>query len=243
MVAFDGTTDKQTIEGVDHIWTRLGAVGRIIDWLKSCGVEELILAGAMARPSWSTVRPDMRGLKLLPRIAAAGQGDDAILSVVIQEFESEGFCVVGLHDVMPDLLVSEGVIGRHAPDSDALDDIKRGVDVARALGSVDVGQAVVVQNGVVLGVEAAEGTDALVDRCATLRRDGPGGVLVKCVKPGQEQRADLPSIGPTTVQHVINSGLRGIAIGADAALILDRTETIAAADAGSLFLYGIHIDW
>jgi len=243
VVAFDGTTTQATVVGVDHIWTRLGAVGRTIDWLKSNQVEDVVLAGAMARPSWSTVRPDMRGLKLLPRIAAAGQGDDAILSVIIEEFESEGFRVIGLDEVMPDLLAVEGAMGLHEPDSGALDDIARGLDVARALGSVDVGQAVIVQQGIVLGVEAAEGTDALIDRCAAQRRDGVGGVLVKCVKPGQERRADLPSIGPETVRGSLACGLRGIAIGAGAALVLDRAETVAAADAGGLFLYGVRIDW
>jgi hypothetical protein len=242
VIAFDGTTDKDTVAGVEHLWTRLGAVGKIIDWLKASGAEEIVLAGRLSRPSWSSVRPDMRGMKLLPRIMSAGQGDDSILSVVIEELEGEGFRVVGIHDVMPSLLAAEGALGHHAPDQESTKDIDRGVIVARALGGVDVGQAVVVQQGVVLGVEAAEGTDGLIDRCAALQRKGDGGVLVKCVKPGQERRADLPSIGPDTVRRARDAGLSGIAVGAGTTLVLDQTGTIAAADEAGMFLVGVRVD-
>ena len=242
VIAFEGTTDKDTVDGVEHLWTRLGAVGKIIDWLKASGAEDVVLAGRLSRPSWSSVRPDLRGMKLLPKILAAGQGDDSILSVVIEDLEGEGFRVVGIHDVMPELLAPEGPLGRHAPDGDAAKDIERGTIVARALGAVDVGQAVIVQQGIVLGVEAAEGTDGLIDRCAALQRKGIGGVLVKCVKPGQEKRADLPSIGPDTIRRAREAGLSGIAIGAGATLVLDQAETIAAADEAGIFLVGIRID-
>jgi len=239
VVAFEDATDAETVAGTEHLWTRPGAVGRIVDWLKASGVEEIVLAGRMARPSWSNARPDWRGLKMLPKVLAAGQGDDAILGVAIRELEGEGFRVVGAHDLLPDLLAATGPMGRHAPDADALADIERGLAVARALGAVDVGQSVVVQQGVVLGVEAIEGTDALIERCGALRRDGAGGVLVKCVKPGQEMRADLPSIGPDTLRLARRAGLRGIAVSAGATLVIERQATIAAADEAGMFLFGI----
>jgi DUF1009 family protein len=111
--------------------------------------------------------------------------------------------------------------------------------VAQALGALDVGQAVVVQQGHVLGVEAAEGTDALLQRCAALRREGPGGVLVKLCKPGQEARADLPTIGPETVAAAAASGLAGIAIEAGAALVLDHDAVVEAADRKGVFVLGL----
>jgi len=239
VVAFEGATDPETVSQVEHCWTRLGAVGRIISWLRENNAEELVLAGRMARPSWSTVRPDWRGLKLLPKILSGGQGDDAVLTLAIGELEAEGFRVVGVRDVLPGALASPGAMGRLKPDAAALTDITRGAAVAGSLGAVDVGQAVIVQQGIVLGVEAAEGTDALIKRCAGLCRDGQGGVLVKCAKPDQDPRADLPSIGPETVHAAVETGLRGIALTAGAALILERTETLAQADRNGLFVYGI----
>ncbi len=125
------------------------------------------------------------------------------------------------------------------PDEQALVDIAQGERVARALGALDIGQAVVVQQGLVLGVEAIEGTDALLRRCAGLRREGPGGVLVKVEKPGQEQRADRPTIGPQTVALAAAAGLRGIAVEAGATIVLDRDEVVAAADRAGLFVFGI----
>ena len=239
VVAFEGATDQEAVSQVEHCWTRLGAVGQIIDWLHENKAEELVLAGKMARPSWSTVRPDWRGMKLLPKILSAGQGDNAVLTVVISELEAEGFRVVGVHEVLPSVLAEAGAMGRARPDEAALADIARGVGVARALGAGDVGQAVIVQQGVVLGVEAAEGTDALIRRCAELRRDAPGGVLVKFAKPGQDTRVDLPSIGPNTIRAVAETGLRGIAVSAGAALVLEREQTLAQADQDDVFVYGI----
>jgi DUF1009 family protein len=118
-------------------------------------------------------------------------------------------------------------------------DIAHGARIAWALGALDIGQAVVVQQGLVLGVEAIEGTDALLRRCAGLRREGPGGVLVKVEKPGQEQRADRPTIGPLTVALAAETGLRGIAVEAGATIVVDRDETVAAADRAGLFVFGI----
>ena len=239
VVAFEGATEPQTVNDVVHCWTHLGAVGRTIDWLRAQQAEELVLAGRMARPSWATVRPDWRGLKMLPKILSGGQGDDAVLSVAIRELESEGFRVVGVQDVIPGMLADAGALGKVKPDADALADIERGMDVAKALGAVDVGQAVVVQQGIVLGVEAVEGTDALLQRCAGLKRDGRPGVLVKCAKPTQEKRADLPSIGPDTIRAVAQAGLAGIAISAGTSLVLDRQRTVSDADREGVFIFGV----
>jgi len=238
VIAFEGAAEAETVADVPHVWVRLGAVGRIIDALKKNDVVEVVLAGHMARPSWSTVRPDWRGMKMLPKVLAARQGDDSLLSLAIGELESEGFHVIGAHQILPDLLAPEGVIGRHRPDATAEADIARGIEVARALGLADVGQSVVVQQGIVLGVEAVEGTDALIARCGGLKRDGVGGVLVKCRKPQQTVRADLPSIGSATVAAAAAAGLRGLAVEANATLLVDREPLVRAADEAGLFIVG-----
>jgi len=239
VVAFEGHADAATVADVMHAWAPLGAAGRVFDLLRAAGVRDVVLAGSIKRPSLSSLMPDARGAALLARIGLRALGDDGLLRAVIAELEREGFRVVGADDVLGDLPAPAGVLGRIAPDAQARTDIARGVAVARALGAVDVGQAVVVQQGVVLGVEAAEGTEALLARASALRRDGPGGVLVKLAKPGQERRVDLPTIGVATVDQAAAAGLAGIAIEAGATLMLDLPGVIAAADAAGLFLEGL----
>ena len=118
-------------------------------------------------------------------------------------------------------------------------DIRRGIAVARALGAVDVGQGCVVQQGIVLAVEAAEGTDAMLARCVAVAHPGPGGVLVKLPKPEQERRADLPTVGPDTIRDAAAAGLRGVAFEAGGTILAEREATVAAADAAGLFLLGL----
>jgi UDP-2,3-diacylglucosamine hydrolase len=236
VVAFEGHADEATVAGVAHAWTPLGAVGRVFDALREAGVHDVVLAGTIKRPSLLKLKPDARGAAALARIGLRAMGDDGLLRAVMAELEREGFRVVGAHDVLGRLTAPPGVLGRVVPDAQARSDIARGVEVARALGAVDVGQAVVVQQGIVLGLEAAEGTAALLARVGALRREGPGGVLIKLAKPGQDRRVDLPTIGVATVEQAAAAGLAGIAIEAGATLVLDLAGVIVAADAAGLFL-------
>ncbi|MEE8203489.1 MAG: UDP-2,3-diacylglucosamine diphosphatase LpxI [Alphaproteobacteria bacterium] len=239
VIALEGITDRDGLDGAAHAWVHLGALERMIGLLREAAVEEVVLAGPVPRPSLRTLRLDKRALKRLVGLRPGALGDDRLLSLIVDELEGEDFRVVGVDTILTDLLAPEGAVGALEPDADARVDIAAGVRVARALGALDVGQAVVVQHGVVLGVEAIEGTDALLARCRDLRRDGPGGVLVKLKKPGQERRADLPTIGPDTVANARAAGLSGIAVEAGNALIVDRAKVAEAADAGGLFVVGI----
>lgn len=239
VLALEGAAAPATVEGVAHAWCRLGAGARGLALLRENNVTELVLAGGVRRPSLAMLRPDWRAAKLFARIGYKALGDDGLLSAIVGEFEREGFRVIGADQLLAAGLAPEGVLGIPRPDAQGLADIEHGQRLARALGALDIGQAVVVQQGLVLGVEAIEGTDELLRRCAALRREGPGGVLVKVEKPGQEQRADRPTIGLQTVALAAEAGLRGIAIEAGATIILDRDEVIAAADRAGLFVLGI----
>jgi DUF1009 family protein len=239
IVAFQGQTEPETVSGYPHIWVRLGQAGETIKALKKAEIVDLVMGGAIRRPSFSELGLDWHGAQLFARIGARALGDDSMLRAVIRELEAEGFNLVGVDKILSASPLTEGILGAHAPDEQALADIARGVRVAHALGSIDVGQSVVVQLGLVLGVEAIEGTDALLQRAGTLRRAGAGGVLVKIVKPSQDRRADLPTIGPKTIELALEAGLRGIAIEMRDTIILDRNATIAAADCASLFLIAI----
>jgi UDP-2,3-diacylglucosamine hydrolase len=236
VLALEGAANPEDYEGIPHASVRLGAGAEGLRLLRENGVEELVMAGPVRRPTLAALRPDWRAAKMLARIGLRALGDDGLLSAIIKEFELEGFRVVGVHDLLGSLLAPEGPLGKIAPDAQAYADIERGLEVARALGAVDVGQAVVVQQGIVLGLEAAEGTDALIERAGGLQGEGPGGVLVKATKPRQERRADLPTVGVATVRACARAGLRGIAVEAGMALVVDRSAVAAAADDAGLFV-------
>jgi len=240
VLALEGEAEQETVADVPHAWCRLGAAAKGLDLLRANSVTDLVLAGGVRRPSLSALLPDWRAAKFFARVGYRALGDDGLLSAIVKELEREGFRVLGADDVLgAEDLMPMGPLGRHVPDADAKADIEHGLRVAWALGGLDIGQAVIVQQGFVLGVEAAEGTDELVRRCAALRRDGPGGVLVKIAKPGQERRADRPTIGPQTVALAAASGLQGIAAEARMTLVLDRAELLRAADGAGLFVVGI----
>lgn len=241
VIALEGHADPGPLRDLPHSWSRVGAAGAMIDRLHQEQVQDLVLIGSVRRPSLAELRPDWRAARLLARVGARALGDDGLLRVVADELEREGFRVLGVHDVLQDLLTPAGVLGIRVPDAGAEADIAHGIRVASMLGQLDVGQAVVVQQGLVLGVEAIEGTAALLDRCTGLRRDGPGGVLVKIKKPQQDRRVDLPSLGVATVEQAVRAGLRGIAAEAGGSLLLGREAMIAAADREGLFLVGVSL--
>ena len=239
VLALEGAAEPETVRGVPHAWCRMGAAVTGLSLLRENNVTELVLAGSVRRPSLVTLRPDWRAAKLFARIGYRALGDDGLLSAVVSELEQEGFRVLGVDQLLDGGGVAEGPLGKIYPDLQSVADIERGLRIARAIGALDIGQAVVVQQGLVLGVEAVEGTDELLRRCAALRREGPGGVLVKVEKPGQERRADRPTIGHRTVVLAAETGLLGIAIEAEATIVLDRDEVIRTADRAGLFVVGI----
>lgn len=241
VLAVKNQTEEALVTDIPHDWIRFGAGGKGLELLHQAGVRDVVFAGKFQRPSLAAMRPDARTAKFFAKAGRAAWGDDGLLSAMVKEFEKEGFRIVAPDDIVADLLAPSGPFGAIEPDKVALEDISRGIAVARALGDADVGQAVVVQEGVVLGVEAAEGTDRLIARCKDLQRDGPGGVLVKVKKPDQERRVDLPTIGLETVRAVSDAGLRGIAVEAGGSLVVDRGRVTEAADAAGIFIVGVTV--
>ena len=241
ILAHKGVTDPDVIGSTPHEWVHLGAIERTIALLHEHRAEEVVFAGPVKRPSLTSLRLDSRALKLMAGLRKNddASGDDKLLSMIIGELEGEGFRVVGIDSILPGILAPSGTLGALSPDDEAQADIAVACRVARAVGALDIGQAVIVQQGMVLGVEAIEGTDALLKRCRDLRREGPGGVLVKLKKPDQEARVDLPTIGPATVEGARAAGLKGIAIEAGGALVIDLPAVIAAADEAGLFIIGV----
>jgi DUF1009 family protein len=239
VIAFEGHADPAVIGEAPHAWVRLGAAAEAIGLLHMQNVTDIVMAGPVRRPSLRDLQPDARAARFLARGMFA-RGDDGLLGAIVRVLEEEeGFRVVGADSLLTDLRAPHGAFGAVRPDAAAESDIARGVEVVRALGALDVGQAVVVRAGIVLGVEAAEGTAGLLARMAPFRAGGEGGVLVKLAKPRQNRRVDLPTIGPDTVTASAAAGLSGIAVMAGATLVIDRAEIVTRADAAALFVSGI----
>ncbi len=224
---------------VPYKWVRIGQAGTGFKLFHEQKVEEVVMIGTIHRPSFSDLVPDLRTAAFFARIGLKSVGDDGILRALVKEIESENMRVVGIHEVLPDLLVKQGTLTKTKPDKQALADIARGVEVGLELGRLDVGQSVIVQQGLVLGVEGIEGTDKLIERCGTYQRKGDSGVLIKLRKPQQDMRIDLPTIGSKTIENLHNAGMRGIAVHAGNALIVNEPEVIALADKYKMFIIGI----
>ena len=243
LVGLEGFADRDVLAPYPHAYVRLGAAGRILQLLRECGCRDLVLVGPVRRPSLFDLRPDAEGAHILARIGrAAFAGDDGLLAALVKVLAEEGFQVLGAHEILTEALAPSGLLTRTEPDAQAMSDLSRGIEVLRALGIADVGQACVVQQGIVLAVEAVEGTDAMLERCRGVARPGPGGLLVKLAKPRQDRRADLPTIGPRTVLAAAAAGLRGIAFEAHGTILTDRRMTVESADSSGLFLLGVEPD-
>ena len=245
VMAFEGQTDPDTVLDVAHAWLRLGAGGAVIETLKAQAVRDLVMIGPIRRPSMAELRPDWRMVQFFAKAGMKSLGDDSLLRGIMAALEDEGFRFLAVDDVLRDWVMPAGYLVGGDESSDGFDlrqgDIRRGIEVARALGAVDVGQSVVVQDSLVLAVEGIEGTDALIQRTRALKRAGAGPVLVKLKKPGQDRRADLPTVGVETINNAIEAGFRGIALEAGGSLLIDRDQVIQRAGEAGLFVLGIDL--
>jgi DUF1009 family protein len=245
LFALRGWANPQAVASYPHNWIALGQFGRFRRLAQAEGCQDVALIGGLQRPSFTNIRLDWATLKLMPRLFGAFRGgDNHLLSELVGVFENSGFRVLGAHEVAPEITAPLGTMGRHQPGSDVEEDIDRGFALIAAMSPFDVGQAAVIARGRVLAVEAAEGTDAMLDRVALLRESGrialPRGasVLVKAPKRRQDRRLDLPSIGPDTVARAAKAGLAGIAVVAGATVVAEPQRLIEAADRDGLFVVG-----
>ncbi len=237
IIALKGQADRASFPAeIPYIEIRLGAAGKAVKYLHQHQVKDIVFAGGVKRPSLSHLRPDSWTAKHLRKIRKYG-GDDGLLRAIIQIMEEEeGFHVLGAHEILPEVLADKELHSHIIPDAAACADIQKGFIVAKSLGGLDIGQAVVVQEGTVLALEAIEGTEQMLARCSLLKRQGKGGVLVKTAKPAQELRIDMPAIGKKTLYQAHQAGLRGVAVEAGSSLILEPEEMQELAAQLGLFL-------
>jgi len=246
LFALRGSCDSARVERFRHHWIAVGQFGRALKLFRAENCRDLVFIGTLVRPALSEIRLDWATLRAIPHVLAAFRGgDDHLLSGIGGILEQDGFRMVGIKDVAPDLLMPDGCLTRASPDPGAVADIARGREVLHALSPFDIGQAAIVIDGHVVGVEDIEGTDGLLARVARLRAEGriraktARGVLVKAPKSGQDLRFDLPTVGPRTVEGAATAQLAGIAIVAGNTIVVEPQIMIETADAAGLFVTGL----
>ncbi|MDR2586238.1 MAG: UDP-2,3-diacylglucosamine diphosphatase LpxI [Prevotellaceae bacterium] len=240
VIGLESFASKELLKEAPHIFARIGEAGKMLKALKENNVVEIVLAGGIKRPSFKEMIPDWEGMKIAAKLAVKKMSDDSLFRAVIEEVESRGFKIVGIQEVVPDMVFKEGVYGKVKPSKEDMDDIHRGIEVAKALGAVDVGQAVVVQEGMVLAVEAIEGTDLMLSRVAAVKKEGKAPVMVKVTKPGQDRRVDMPAMGLQTIEQLKRYGIGGMAVEAGGILLIEREVVIEMANQEKIFIIGIN---
>lgn len=246
LFALKGFCDPVAVARFRHHWVPVGQIGRLKGLMRGEQCRDLVFIGTLVRPALSEIRLDWGTLRAMRHILSAFRGgDDHLLTGIGRIFEDDGFRLLGIKDVAPDLLMPAGSLTRAVPDAGAGEDIAKGRAVLLALSPFDIGQATVVIDGHVVGLEDIEGTDGLLARVVHLREQGrirarPGrGVLVKAPKSGQDLRFDMPTLGPQTIARAAAAGLAGIAIVAGNTIVAEPQQMVDAADAAGLFVTGL----
>lgn len=235
-IGFVGETDPQLAEQLDAWeWVHLGQLGKLIAFCKTQGVKQVVMAGKVHKTRAVNLRPDWRAAKLLWKIK--NTHDDVILRAVAAELESEGMTVASALDFLPHLRTPEGVLTRRGPTPEEQADLEVGWPLAKALGSMDIGQCLVLRKKTVVAAEAVEGTDATIVRAGELA--GPGCVVIKIFKPIQDMRLDLPTIGPQTIQTMIQTQASCLGVEAGHSLFLNLPESIALAEQAGISIVGL----
>jgi len=244
VIALDGFANSDDFSNSTTLG--LSEFGKIVKLLKKSNSTHVCFAGIVKRPDFKTLKPDLKSIRYFPgAVKAAGHGDDALLRYLLGVFEKEGFDIIAPQELSKSLLLSEGMLGSVKLAERHKEDTQKACEVATQIGRLDIGQGAVICRGMVLAVEAQEGTDAMLARVAALPAALRGtlknreGVLAKMPKPGQELRVDLPTIGPKTIEYVSLAGLAGIVAEAGRTFIIDRDDVIAAANQAGVFIAGL----
>lgn len=246
IAALDGAADPAAFgDGADIRTYRLGQLGSLLEELRRRGIVDIVMLGALPRPSFGSLRPEVSTLKYMPHFAKAFLGgDDHLLRGVVRFFEMLGFRVHGPADIAPEMTAPRGALGSRQASPEQRAELERGFALLATLSPFDVGQAAILADHRVVAIEAAEGTDAMIRRVADLvargrLKIGKGdGFLVKVPKTGQDLRVDMPAIGPDTLRNIAEAGLSGIGVRAGAVLVGDRAALGRQADQLGLFVEG-----
>ncbi len=225
-----------------HKPLKFGDVGKAISFFRKNKVKHIVFAGAVKKPDLKTIWPDLKGFFLLMRLLKCKIfGDDTILQTAIKFLEKEGFEILPVDKIVKDIKISHGIAGNiQLPNEDYMTDIELGVKVLKQIGDLDIGQSIIIQNGIVMGIECIEGTEKLIERCGHLKyTTGRKPILVKIKKTKQTRKIDLPAIGEDTITQLKQAGFAGVAIDYENGLVINREATINLANKNKIFIYGV----
>ena len=225
-----------------HKPLKFGDVGKAISFFRKNKVKHIVFAGAVKKPDLKTIWPDLKGFFLLMQLLRCKIfGDDTILQTAIKFLEKEGFEILPVDKIVKDIKISHGIAGNiQLPNEDYIHDMELGIKVLRQIGDLDIGQSIVIQNGIVMGIECIEGTEKLIERCGHLKyTTGRKPILVKIKKTKQTRKIDLPAIGEDTITQLKQAGFAGVAIDYENGLVINREATINLANKNKIFIYGV----
>lgn len=232
------STEKFSAE-VPCMRVKIGKIGEMVDFFHRYRVNKVIFAGAVKRPNFKDISLDAKGTSWLLKLGKSiFAGDDVLLKAVADLLRSEGFELISGTDLIDDVFIRNGVLSDRKPTESEWMDIKKGFEIAKTIGSLDIGQSVIICEGDVLGIECVEGTDELIKRCSSLRKQRAGGVLIKVSKPQQDQRLDLPTVGPNTVHNLHTHGFAGLAVESGHCIVLDKGNFIEQINGFSMLFVG-----
>lgn len=240
LFAVQGNADPSFIEKHPYEWISFGQISHNLDLFRKHNIQDIVFVGNVTRPSLFSLNLDWLGIRWLLSIGWKALGDDGLLSGVVRLLEKEGFTVVGAHQLVEELLMPAGPLGKIKPSKEELASIKVGVQAAKELGQQDIGQGVIVSHDSILARETSEGTDSMLQETAPLLAEGRPALLVKVSKPQQEKRVDLPTIGPDTIKNLAHYGYKGVALEAGNGIILHPEQVIKMADQKGIFVYGVN---
>lgn len=222
----------------DFRWSGVAKLGSHIRYFRRCGINEVAFAGKLFKNQllyhglgWLKLLPDWTCTRTLAStfLTRTKNGcDDTILGAVVDAYQRKGIRIMTIHETVPSLLVGEGIIVGRKLSRSQMADIQFGWNVAKKMGELDIGQSITVKDQMVLGVEAIEGTDGLIQRTGQHCPKG-GFTLVKLAKPHQDMRFDVPAIGPRTVEQMAAAGGKLVAIESNKTILLQRNLTLETA--------------
>ena len=246
VIGIKGHASPLMLKGIPHCWVSIAKAQIGFKALKEEQVKEIVLIGDVQIPSLIKEWPDFRTLSFFTKVVLSSLlnfvGDNGLLVARAKELEKSGMKVVGVHEILEDLLVPSGVLGSIDVPEKFFPDINLGVASAFDLGRRDLGQAVIVKSGVVIIEEGKNGTTQMIKDSQKVIPNSRGGVLVKLKKPGQDRRLDMPTIGPNTIKEATKAGLSGIIIQAGETIVIDLNHVISTANENGIFIKALDLD-
>ena len=232
----EDTFNKKNYTHLNTIEIKLDSIKKIFNKLNENDVKKIILAGNITRPSLKDINFDFETINLAKKILLSKKGDNDLLISITKLFQDKGFEYLDWKIYCSELFSNEKNLTIIKPSKEASLNLDKALKVFKDYGQLEIGQSLVVQNEIILGLEAAEGTDNLISRCKELKKKGDKGIVFKASKYNQSNILDIPTIGKETLNLLIKNDYEGIFIEKNNCIIIDKNETINLANSNNLFI-------